>query len=260
MEDLENMDNYDDIFQNNDDGIGDNVRLDDDTIRDHAIHDEKYDKFLVPIYLTENEESSLNGNGVIVDKYLITAAHVAYGKKDKKKIPELFYKFNGEWCKVSDNMLVHDGREVPDKGDIHDDLIIYELEQNYDSFMFCEDDWFINTKLGSYLHLRTYKYDEQKNVIISDDNNFPIISYTVAFTPQKKWNNCFTIDNIYELEHGNSGSALTINNVLYGILVSVILPADKQIRNCRIGYAVMNAVYIKEIITKKNKKQNLTNE
>lgn len=242
------MDNYDDIFQNNDDGIGDNVRLDDDTIRDHAIHDEKYDKFLVPIYLKENEESSLNGNGVIVDKYLITAAHVAYCDKLKMKIPQLFYKFNGEWCKVSDNMLVHDGREVPDKDGIHDDLVIYKLDKHYaDSFALCGN----NLQNGEKMMLKPYRINEGDNCAVANEFvdcfnwNEKIIENRILINC---WSNCFIVNAPAQIQKGDSGSAIFCQNKLYGILIK----GDEtgKTRYCM----VLKSDYISQMIQRKDVK------
>ena len=41
------------------------------------LHCSECDKFLVPLFVFKGDERSFLGNGVIVDNFLITAAHVA---------------------------------------------------------------------------------------------------------------------------------------------------------------------------------------
>ena len=212
------------------------------------LHCAEYDKFLVPIFKEKDDAESFNGNGVVVDNYLISAAHVANSKKCKKPLPYLYFLFEGRLEKVDDSMIIHDGRGgegelVPDKDGIHDDLIVYKLEKKYNSFKLSEK----KAEKDMVLMMKPYKFN---NGIVANNQTFDCEVVRRYAKEQENsteyWTNCCTIHILLGSEKGDSGSALFRGETLYGILIRGAIWGNNGRQ-----YDMLDAAYINKIIKKK---------
>lgn len=229
------------LFEETFDKLQDSWIIDDSFQPKEIKCNEKCLKYLVPLFLNE-DISSHNGNGVIVGNYLITAAHVARSKDKKNNYSKLYYVYEGNLKEVGDEQVIHDGRGYSDTDKIHDDLIIYKLDASYNSFRFY-DEKLADVRFCS----KVFDYDEGKNKIIST----PI--ETIYNRPNSKWNNCFDVRLGYDKYIcGNSGCALFIQDVLYGIFIKIkgnkctSVQEIIEIEN----FIILDAKYIKECIDK----------
>ena len=94
---------------------------------------------------------------------------------------------------------------------------------------------------------KVFDYDESKNKIISTQVE------TIYNRPNSKWNNCFDVRLGYDKYIcGNSGCALFVQDVLYGIFIKIkgkkytSIQEFIEIEN----FIILDAKYIKECIDK----------
>ena len=102
---MKEIENYDDLFNESIEG---SWEFDIPGFSNEEFYDSENDKYLVSVFVKEDATLIFRGNGVIVGSYLVTAAHVAQSKQ-QENYQVMWYKFEGELWKVSDENLVHDG-------------------------------------------------------------------------------------------------------------------------------------------------------
>lgn len=211
----------------------------------------EYDKYFVPIFIAKDDKDSFNGNGVIVGKYLITAAHVAICNKCKRNIPKLYYNYNGNIKEINNKMRIHDGRGIKgkvkaDKDGIHDDLIIYEIDDLFSPLQLSED----SLGNGNKLEMWTF-WKKDESVITREYWNCSMTEESVMIDGAIA-ENCFKASNDYGFFHpGNSGSVLYKDNVIYGMLIKA-----NQKGKGSLG-TFLRSSYIKKIIEEYETKQNI---
>lgn len=212
-------------------------------------YNDKCLEYLVPIFL-EKDDICPQGNGVIIGSYLITAAHVAQSEDKSINYNKLYYKHDGSIKEVNNEYLVHDGRNVNDKDGCRDDLIIYKLDKSYDFFKFCNDELRENMNLTSM----PFICDKDNGIV----RPFYITAYYIGqsyiskYTQEETncYRNCYYVKCRFNDKYinGNSGCALFVDDILYGILIAVKGYGSKcnvfEIEN----YTVLDAKYIKECI------------
>lgn len=210
-----------------------------------------HNRYLIPIFLN-NEETSFIGNGVLIDNYLITAAHVAQSRCKKENYHYLFYKYDNNMLCVNDTSIIHDGSNVEDKDGIHDDLLVYRLDNKYEFFKFYSEKEPLKKSLKLYGY--PYSFNPFKNKPTQSGNECWVEDLcAMSFDNKTLWKNCFRINYpCGGLQEGNSGCAIFRKNVLYGIL----LGGDKYgTHGC--NYTILDAKYIRQCINdyeKRNQK------
>lgn len=214
-------------------------KLDIPYLLNEDFHHSENDKYLVPIFAKEDEELIFRGNGVIVGSYLVTAAHVAQ-TEHHENYPVIWYKFEGELLKVSDENRVHDGRNVGVIDGDNDDIIIYKLENVIGSFV-CNGE-----EIHESMKLFAYPYTNFDDKLVKSGGMCKIQSLEVRSGKEDNliWKNCFKVNYPFRCTYGNSGSAVFVKNVLYGILIE-----RYDIGEGAFG-KVIDARYIKNIIEK----------
>ncbi|MCR4848598.1 MAG: hypothetical protein K5920_07115 [Bacteroidales bacterium] len=211
------------------------------------LHCAEYDKYMVPLFIVKNDDTFI-GNGVIIGKYLVTAAHVSICSTCKRNIQYLYFRYEGYYVEINDSMVVFDGRcgsgkVSPDKCGNHDDLIVYELNEIYNSFKLSDN----SIKPGDELANSPFRRDGHNRYIIKQDK---FVCKVVALKEGRlgnqtyPWENCFRVTNEWFFSPGNSGSALFKKDVVYGILITA-----NQDGHGPCG-TVIEAKYIKIIIDK----------
>lgn len=215
------------------------------------LHSEKYDKYLVPIFIDKYDKMSFNGNGVIVDNYLITAAHVAICNKCKRNISKLYYLYEGEYKEINNKMVIHNGRGAKgkvkaDRGGIHDDLIIYNIQESFDSFLLSSEPIEEGVELAMFSFRKKW---EDEGVIKREER---VCSVTKKNTESNgiKLKNCFEALAIQSsFFPGNSGSILFKGGIIYGMLIIVNQKGYGSLGK------FLSADYIKEMIDKHKESQ-----
>lgn len=192
-------------------------------------------KCLVPIFANK-ELNEFVGNGVIIDSYLITAAHVAQSEDRKTRYEYLYYIYDNKKYEVKEEQVVHDGRNYNYTDSIHDDLLIYKINDNYNSFKFYEEE----PSVDMLLYSKQHDYNNENHVMNSYYNK------SIYKRRNKEWENCFDVHGIFHYNKGDSGCAVYRDNILYGILI--IGNNDTNI------YKIIDAKYIKYCI--ENSKSN----
>ena len=188
------------------------------------LHCSECDKFLVPLFVFKGDERSFLGNGVIVDNFLITAAHVAVCSTCRRSIHRIYYRIEREYIEVNDEMLIHDGRDpygrlVHDVYNYHDDLIIYELNVKYNSFKLSDEP----VQLDDEFALWPYERDSKNEGVINPRKSVCRVTAINNGRLGKKtydWQNCFIVENNSQIISGHSGSALFINDTVCGIIIT----------------------------------------
>ena len=224
--------NSEQLFSANDSSKQDllnGYRIDVEDNDDGDLTDIEKIKCLVPIFINK-EFTEFVGNGVIIDSYLITAAHVAQSEDKKICYEYLYYIYDDKRYEVKDEQIVHDGRNYNYTDSIHDDLLIYKLNDNYNSFKFYEEEPSVDKLFYSKLH----DYNKENNIIKSYYNK------SIYKGRNEKWENCFDVHGIFRYNDGDSGCAVYRDDILYGILI--IGNYDTNI------YKIIDAKYIKECV------------
>ena len=206
-----------------------------------AIHDSKHDKYMVPIF-TSNNDSTFVGNGVIIGSYLITAAHVA--KNEEENFPVLYYRYEDEFKMVSDDAVIFDGRKVKSKNGNCNDLIVYKLDGIVGDFK-CSD---TAVKKGTKLYASFYTYLDDGKIMF--DRSVCIVDSIgpLSFDKATKWQNCYRVNNSRGFISGNSGCAFYRGDVLFGILLGGSEPGFGVYK-----YTVLDANYIRHILDSRQK-------
>lgn len=209
------------------------------------LHCTEYDKYLVPLFILKGDEGSFIGNGVIVDNYLLTAAHVVVCNMCKRNLNHIYYRVERDYIEVNNDMLIHDGRDpfgkvVHDMNNIHDDLIVYKLKEKYNSFKLSEEP----VSLGDELAIRPYRRNLDNDDEITSDSLVCKVSALKKGRLKNQeydWYNCYITKNGWQEYSGNSGSALFNKETVFGILITVN-------RTGFIGTAI-EAKYISDVIS-----------
>jgi V8-like Glu-specific endopeptidase len=211
-------------------------RLDIPNGLDEELHCPQNDKYLVPIF-AENGVV-YRGNGVIVGKYLITAAHVAQSEHEEVNYSELCFWFEGQPYPVSDKDIVFDGRGKEDENGVHKDLIVYKLDEFEGNFVCNEEE------INEGLTLFSYPYNKYDESVKFSGGNCSIVSKEVRSGRDNNeiWKNCFKVNYPWRIGPGNSGSPVFVKNVIYGILIEKYEKGDGAYGK------VLDARYIKSVI------------
>jgi hypothetical protein len=212
----------------------------------------KYEKYIVPIFTSDESkttpsENDFNGNGVIIGKHFITAAHVV--KRDKttdQLFTNVWFKFDEKFYKLTNPVYFEYDKNVKaiDKNTFCKlDLSIYAIDETIKSPI----DFIENQ--SEYLDCYYYGYS------MNEDNKQ--LNYDIALSPKvyaktterRGGNpyvieNCFRYDTKYPLTKGNSGGAIFHDNKFVGLLVSV---AENE-QYIPIWYRCISAKYINEKI------------
>lgn len=193
---------------------------------------------MVPLYHKKEGNYLFIGNGVLVDKYLITAAHVAQTIDKKTNYFVLYYRIDlcsqikedcsfdiiPHFIEVNDTMVLFDGRIMPDVKDVCNDLIVYKLDVSNDYFKYNLDP----IKEGTVLNTMPYSIAGKKDdvdVIERIAMNCNVLSTEADVKCDNEtmhWENCFMVDCSSQLTGGNSGCAVYKNKVLYGIYLGTM--------------------------------------
>lgn len=181
---------------------------------DEELHCLENDKYLVPIFVENG--TVYRGNGVIVGKYLVTAAHVAQSVNEKENYSELSFVFQKQSHTISDKDIVFDGRGKEDEDGVHNDLIVYKLDEIESSF--------VNNieEIEEGMRLASYPLNECDGCVEYRSGGCSIVSKEVfSFDKNEKfiWKNCFKVCFPWMIRHGDSGSPVFSKNVIYGILI-----------------------------------------
>lgn len=202
------------------------------------LRDATSEKYLVPIFAKDDETLSFRGNGVIVGSYLITAAHVAQTPHGDGNYHAILYQYDGALQEVTDEDVVHDGRNVGVIDGINDDLIIYRLK-GIDSSIICNED-----DIHKSMELLAYPYTNFEGKLVKSGGTCKIDALKVESGKGDGviWKNCFKVNYPFRCAYGNSGSAVFVKNVLYGILI------EKYLKDEGAFGKVLDARYIKKYI------------
>ncbi len=233
---MKEKENYESLFDENIEG---SWELDIPNTSNEEFHDSENDQYLVPIFAKENDTIIFRGNGVIVGSYLVTAAHVAQTEQHEN-YEVIWYKYEGELLRVSDENVAHDGRNVGVIEGDNDDVIIYKLKNVIGSFV-CNGE-----EIHESMKLFAYPYTNFDDKLVKSGGMCKIQSLEVRSGKEDNliWKNCFKVNYPFRCTYGNSGSAVFVKNVLYGILIE-----RYDIGEGAFG-KVIDARYIKNIIEK----------
>ena len=241
---MNEMNNNEELFDEN---LKEGWELDIPCLLDEEFHHNENDKYLVPIFAKEDKILVYRGNGVIVSSYLVTAAHVAQTKDGEINYQKIWYQFDGELLMVTNKDLVHDGRNVGVIDGDKDDLIIYKLKGIIGSFI-CNEE-----KVHESMKLFAYPYTNFDGKLVQSGGMCKIQSLVVRSGKEKEndiiWKNCFKVNYPFRCTYGNSGSAVFVKNILYGILI------EMYVKNEGAYGKVIDARYIKKFIEKYELKQ-----
>lgn len=255
-----NPDNLFDEFNTSDMGNENFVNVEDDgkTIIPNKrltpfeeLHCAEYDNYLVPIFIDKYDKMSFNGNGVIVDNYLITAAHVAICNKCKRNISKLYYLYEGEYKEINNKMVIHNGRGAKgkvksDRGGIHDDLIIYNIQESFDSFLLSSEP----IEEGAELAMFSFRKIWEDEGVIKREERVCYVTKKNTESNGIKLKNCFEALAIQSsFFPGNSGSILFKGGIIYGMLIIVNQKGYGSLGK------FLSADYIKEMIDKHKENQ-----
>lgn len=233
---MKEKENCESLFDENIEG---SWELDIPNTSNEEFHDSENDQYLVPIFAKENDTIIFRGNGVIVGSYLVTAAHVAQTEQHEN-YEVIWYKYEGELLRVSDENVAHDGRNVGVIEGDNDDVIIYKLKNVIGSFV-CNGE-----EIHESMKLLAYPYTNFDDKLVKSGGMCKIQSLEVRSGKEDNliWKNCFKVNYPFRCTYGNSGSAVFVKNVLYGILIE-----RYDIGEGAFG-KVIDARYIKNIIEK----------
>lgn len=233
---MKEMEDNEDLFSEN---IEEGWKLDIPCLLNEEFHHSENDKYLVPIFAKEGEALIFRGNGVIVGSYLVTAAHVAQSKYHEN-YEVIWYKYEGELLKVSDENRVHDGRNVGVINGDNDDIIIYKLENVIGTFVCNEEEIYERMNVFAY----PCKYIDGKVRYGGGICNIASLEVKSSEKDNVVLKNCFKVGYPFRCGYGDSGSAVFVKNVLYGILI------EMYTRNEGAYGKVIDARYIKKCIDK----------
>ena len=208
------------------------------------LHLYENDKYLVPIFAKENETLEFRGNGVIISSYLVTAAHVAQSGHGDYNYQTILYQYEDKLLEVTDENVIHDGRNVGVIDGDNDDLIIYKLKDVIGVFVCNEEE------IHESMKLFAYPYTSFECKLVQSGGMCRIQSLEVESGREDGliWRNCFMVNYPFHCTYGNSGSAVFVKNVLYGILI------EKHDIEGAFG-KVIDARYIKKYIDEYELKQ-----
>ncbi len=203
-----------------------------------------FSKYIIAFYRDEDGKHWC-GSGVIVEKMLITVAHVMMEKKTKEPIPCLYYKYDNSIRRLDARDIIYDGRNglYDDYGNIHHDLIVFNVSDISSPFILNTFDF--NTPLPVYA--RTY-IEEIKSTV---GTTYKIVlkkGYRKEHNRLSKskifeWYNCLLTNGDFSV--GNSGTPIYRNNVVYGILIGETIHEDYCFRI----FNFLDARYIQETIS-----------
>ena len=220
-------------------------KLDIPDLLGEELRNNEYDKYLVPVFAKENGNLVFRGNGVIVNSYLVTAAHVAQTEHGDKNYQALFYQFEDNLLEVTDEDMVHDGRNKGVINGNNDDIVIYKLDDVANGFICNEED------IRESLELLAYPYTNFGGKLVKSGGMCKIQSLKVESGKEDSlvWKNCFKVNYPFRCTYGNSGSAVFVKNVLYGILIEKYIIGEGAFGK------VIDARYIKKYIDEYELKQ-----
>lgn len=207
---------------------------------EEELHHNENDKYLVPIFAKVDGEHLFRGNGVIVGSYLVTAAHVAQTELGDNNYHALWYQYEDKMLKVTDEEIIHDGRNLGVIDGNNEDLIVYKLNDVIGNFV-CNGEMIYDS-----MKLFAYPYTNFDSKLVQSGGMCKIQSLEVRSGKEDNliWKNCFKVNYPFRCTYGNSGSAVFVKNVLYGILIE-----KYNIGEGAFG-KVIDARYIKNIIEK----------
>lgn len=234
---MNEIDNNEDLFGKK---FEEGWKLDIPDFSGEELRDATSEEYLVPIFAKNDETLSFRGNGVIVGSYLITAAHVAQTEHGDNNYKIIWYQYKGELLEATDEDIIHDGRNVGVIDGNNDDLIIYKLKDILGSFI-CN-----GGEIHKSMELIAYPYTNFDGKLVKSGGICKIDSLNVESGKGDGiiWKNCFKVNYPFRCTYGNSGSAVFVKNVLYGILIE-----KYDIGEGAFG-KVIDARYIKNIIEK----------
>lgn len=231
---MKEKENYESLFDEN---IEESWELDIPNTSNEEFHDSENDQYLVPIFAKENDTIIFRGNGVIVGSYLVTAAHVAQTEQHEN-YEVIWYKYEGELLRVSDENVAHDGRNVGVIEGDNDDVIIYKLKNVIGSFVCNEEEVCEKMKVFAY----PCKYIDGKVRFGGGICNISSLEVKSGKKDNTIWKNCFKVGYPFRCGFGDSGSAVFVKNNLYGILIEMYIGG--------VYGKVIDARYIKKCIDK----------
>lgn len=232
---MNELDNNEDLFGEK---LEEGWKLDIPDFSGEELRDATSEKYLVPIFAKDDETLSFRGNGIIVGSYLVTAAHVAQTPHGNSNYPAIMYQYDGELQEVTDEDIVHDGRNVGVIDGNNDDLIIYKLKDILGGFI-CNE-----REIHKSMELIAYPYTNFDGKLVKSGGICKIDSLKVESGKGDGviWKNCFKVNYPFRCTYGNSGSAVFVKNVLYGILIEKYLKGEGTFGK------VIDARYIKKHI------------
>lgn len=213
------------------------------------LHNPKYDKYFVPIF-ADAKMMMFRGNGVIVGKNLITAAHVAQSdsprnlKDNRINYSSMWFLYDNNLIRITDENLIFDGRNAEDENGAHKDLAVYQLDD-------LKSDLVLNdSKIteSDEFDIMPKKYCD--GIKINREVQVCKIESLVSITGvngNKVWTNCYDIHAIHDFYNGDSGGPVFVKNVIYGILIEVYNKEENK-------GIVLDSRFIKDIIDKHKKK------
>lgn len=216
---MHKIDNHEDLF---DELPEKGWELDIQDLSTEKLHLSENDKYLVPIYAIEDETLVFRGNGVIVNSYLVTAAHVAQTEDGKFNYQKIWYQFEDSLLEVTDEDIAHDGRNVGVIDDNNDDVIIYKLNDLIGNYVCNVEEVTVSMELFAY------PYTNFGDKLIKSGGLCKVQSLEVGSGKGDGivWKNCFKVNYPFRCTYGNSGSAVFVKNVLYGILIEMYIMGE----------------------------------
>ena len=215
----------------------------------------EYEKYIVPIFTSDESkttpsENDFNGNGVIIGKHFITAAHVV--KRDKttdQLFTNVWFKFEEQFYKLTEPIYIRyaEDTQMMEANKVRTfDLAIYDINEFVNSPIEYADEQ------DDYLNCSYYGYSmNEKTKQLSYDVVDTMKIYTKVVDnrnsrPPYYIDNCYEFCPEKELKHGNSGGAMFQGNKFVGLFVSI--PLNKENKPIIYRSRCISAKYISEII------------
>ncbi len=200
-------------------------------------------KYFVPMF-SDKDLTNFRGNGVIIGKYLISAAHVSQSyhrsKKNRENYYQMWFKYDNSCIMITDDDLIFDGRLFDDEDGNNKDVVIYQLKEIKSDLILSEQKVMV-TKNLKFRPIRFYDGMLDKN---PGESPCTICSEVVKSGKNGNliWKNCFKVNFPHRIDNGDSGSPIYLNNIVFGILI------EKYIKEDGAYGKVLDSRYIKSII------------
>lgn len=190
-------------------------------------------EFIVPILKKESGNSEFWGSGFIVDKYLISAAHVFLDKSNYSFI------FNNEEIVLDKPVYSRYSKGSNDRVDLE----IYPIENLNSPFKLFSDVYPWN----SNLLLHGYSMDENNRSMVTNITEVSIKENAYDYESGLKPIRLNIFFNYYPAaKSGNSGCPLLFNNIIYGMNILGFLEKEYH------GGNALRSDFIKQIIENLN--------